>query len=187
MLKEIEDLIKDNFALISQNIDGLHTKAGNSKEKSFFIHGDFDYVRCGFECSKELYSFPKEIDLLNRNKDVITEDEQRYLKCPKCGKYLRPHVLWFDEYYDDFYYKTDKVLKTAKNTGILFIIGTSGATNLPQTVCFTVLSKGGMVVEVNIEESYFSEILEDKQNGIILREKSSDFLTKLKEELSKIF
>ena len=186
LLKEIEDNLTDNFALISQNVDSLHRKAGNSEERTFLIHGDFDFVRCGDECSKELYPFPKGINLSNRNKDEITESEWKKLRCPKCKEDLRPHVLWFDEYYDEKYYKKDSVLNLSKKTGLLFVIGTSGATNLPQLVAKNVLAKSGMVVEVNIESSYFSKLLKNKKNGIIIQSKSTPFLMELNEEIKKL-
>lgn len=183
MLKEIEEILTDQFALISQNVDSLHRKAGSSEERTFLIHGDFDFVRCGDECSNELYPFPKEIPLENRNKDVISAEDWQALRCPKCCEDLRPHVLWFDEYYDEKYYRRDSVLRISKETGILFILGTSGATNLPRTVAENVLSKNGMVVEVNIENNYFSRLLTDKKNGISIRQETSPFLTELKSEL----
>jgi len=183
LLKEIEDRLQDNFALISQNVDSLHKKAGNSEERTFLIHGDFDFVRCGDECSKDLYPFPKEINLIDRNKDIITEQEWKALRCPKCKEDLRPHVLWFDEYYNEKHFKKDSVLKISKHTGILFVIGTSGATNLPRMVARNVLAKGGMIVEVNIEDSYFSDLLENKKKGIVIRQKSTSFLKELNEEL----
>lgn len=183
MLKEIEDILTDQFALISQNVDSLHRKAGSSEERTFLIHGDFDFVRCGDECTNQLYPFPKEIPLENRNKDVISAEDWQALRCPKCGEDLRPHVLWFDEYYDEKYYRRDSVLRISKETGILFILGTSGATNLPRTVTENVLSKNGMVVEVNIEDNYFSRLLADKKNGISIRQETSPFLTELKNEL----
>ena len=185
ILKEIEDKLKDSFALISQNVDSLHRKAGNSEERTYLIHGDFDYVRCGDECSKELYPFPKEINLNNRNKDVITEQEWKALRCPKCEEDLRPHVLWFDEYYDEKYFKRDSVLKISKHTGILFIIGTSGATTLPQMIARNVLAKGGMIVEVNIEDSYFSDLLKNKKRGIVVKQKSTPFLEELNNEIKR--
>ncbi|MFK7907442.1 MAG: NAD-dependent deacetylase [Chitinophagales bacterium] len=186
MLKEIEAQLKDKFALISQNVDGLHRKAGSSEERTFLIHGDFDFVRCGDECSKELYPFPKGFDLKNRNPQVITEQEWQLLRCPKCSENLRPHVLWFDEYYDEKYFKRESVLRISKEAGILFVLGTSGATNLPQVIARNTLARNGMVVEVNIEESYFSELLENKKNGIVVNQRSSVFLTELKGEIEDL-
>lgn len=186
MLKEIEGKLENQFALISQNVDSLHRRAGNSEERTYLIHGDFDFVRCGDECTKELYAFPKDINLLNRNKDVISESDWKALRCPKCEEDLRPHVLWFDEYYDEKYFKKDSELRISKQTGILFIIGTSGATTLPQKIAQNVLAKVGMIVDVNIEDSYFSKLLENKKKGIIVRQKSSPFLTELNEEIGKL-
>ncbi len=185
MLKEIEDVLDDKFALISQNVDSLHKKAGNSEEKTFLIHGDHDFMRCGDECSSELYPFPKGIKLKDRKKDQLTEEEIKILKCPKCGEDLRPHVLWFDEYYNEKFFKKDTVLRISKETGILFILGTSGETTLPQVIAKNVLAKSGMVVEINIADSYFSELLKNKKNGIIIRSESSPVLTELKKEIEK--
>jgi NAD-dependent deacetylase len=185
MLKEIEDALDDKFALISQNVDSLHKIAGNSEDKTFLIHGDHDFMRCGDECSSELYPFPKDIKLKDRKKDQLTEEEIKILKCPKCGEDLRPHVLWFDEYYNEKFFKKDTVLRISKETGILFILGTSGETTLPQVIAKNVLAKSGMVVEINIADSYFSELLKDKKNGIIIRSESSPFLTELKKEIEK--
>lgn len=186
LLKEIEDELEDQFALISQNVDSLHRKAGSSEERTFLIHGDFDFVRCGDECSNELYPFPKDINLADRDKDVITEQEWKALRCPKCEEDLRPHVLWFDEYYDEKYFKRDSVLRISKQTGILFVIGTSGATNLPQMVARNVLARGGMIVEVNIEESYFSDLLKNKAKGVVVNQKSTPFLTELNEKIKEL-
>ncbi len=183
MLREIGDLLGDRFALITQNIDSLHKKAGSSHKNTYLIHGDFDYVRCGKACSKKLYPFPEGINLKNRNKDVITKDEWQLLICPDCGAVQRPHVLWFDEHYNEEYYHWDTVVETANQTGLLFILGTSGATNLPQLVCRMALRNGNMVVDVNIENSSFGDLVGGAPNGIIVRKSSSEFLTALKNEI----
>lgn len=186
MLKEIEELIPDQFALISQNVDSLHKKAGNSLEKTYLIHGDADFMRCGDECSDKLYPFPKTIQLKNRTKDQLTEEEIKILKCPNCHEDLRPHVLWFDEYYDEKFFKKNTVLRISKETGILFIIGTSGETTLPQVIAENALASNSFVVEVNIVDTYFSELLKNKKFGISIRAKSSPFLEALKEELIQL-
>ncbi len=186
MLKEIGDMLEPNFALITQNVDGLHKKAGSNPENTYLIHGDHDYVRCGDECSPELYQYPKGINLESRNKNVITDEEWQILRCPKCGGILRPHVLWFDEYYNEKYFKKNTVLRISKTTGILFIIGTSGATTLPQVVAQNVLSRNGIVVEVNMEASYFSTLLKNKKNGIVINTNSSNFLTALRDKIAEL-
>lgn len=186
MLKEIGDMLGDRFALITQNIDSLHKRAGSSHKNTYLIHGDFDYVRCGKACTEKFYPFPEGINLKNRNKDVITEDEWQLLICPDCGAVQRPHVLWFDEHYNEEYYKWDTVIETAKQTGLLFILGTSGATTLPQLVCRTVLRNDQLAVDVNIENTDFSDLVGSQPNGIAVKKSSSVFLTDLKNAISKL-
>lgn len=184
-LREIELILGDNYALISQNVDSLHKKAGSSSDKTYLIHGDHDFMRCGEDCSKELYPFPNNIQLKGRKPNQLTECEIELLKCPKCGEDLRPHVLWFDEYYNEEFFKKDTVLKISKATGLLFILGTSGETSLPQEIAKNVLANDGLVVEVNISDSYFSNLLKSNLNGIVIRSESSPFLEELTDELKK--
>jgi NAD-dependent SIR2 family protein deacetylase len=33
--------------------------------------------------------------------DELTDDQVELLVCPLCGSFARPHVLWFDECYDE--------------------------------------------------------------------------------------
>jgi NAD-dependent deacetylase len=185
-LKDIEDILGNQFALISQNVDSLHRKAGNSEGRTHLIHGDLDFVRCSGNCSDELYPFPQGIALENRQKEIITHEEWELLKCPKCGEELRPHVLWFDESYNEKFYKLSTVQKISWKTGILFILGTSGATNLPQMIAEDVLAGNGLVVDVNIDTGYFTERLKDEENGIVVKASSSEFLEELENEIRKL-
>lgn len=177
-------MLGDNFALISQNVDSLHKKAGNSLERTYLIHGDFDYVRCGDNCSHDLYPFPLGISLKDRNKDTISEEEWEMLRCPKCNEDLRPHVLWFDERYNERFYKLDTVLKISKHSKILFVLGTTLQTNLPQTITRNVLSRSGMVVYVNIDE--YDGFLNKMKNAIIIQKDSTSFLVELRDAIKKI-
>jgi NAD-dependent deacetylase len=185
-LAKIEKLIPDNFALISQNVDGLHLKAGSNPKSLYQIHGDLTFVRCAEECSTELYPFPKEIQLTGRDKNQFTKEEQLALMCPKCGNVLRPHVLWFDEYYNEEYYSWDSVHRLANETAVLFIIGTSGATNLPQIFTREVLRLNGMVVEVNTDESLFTPMLQHHKNTFVFRTTGSSFLAELETILAEL-
>jgi len=185
-LARIEKQIPENFALISQNVDGLHLKAGSNPKSLFQIHGDLTFVRCAEECSAELYPFPKEIQLIGRDKNQFTKEEQLALMCPKCGNVLRPHVLWFDEYYNEEYYSWDSVIGLAAKTGVLFIIGTSGATNLPQHFTREVIRRNGVVVEVNTDESLFTPLLKENDNAYIFRTTGSQFLTELETILADL-
>ena len=170
---ELENIFNDRFRLISQNVDGLHFKAKTTRERTFLIHGTLEQTRCGKECSNDLYSFPQ---IPFSKGDDLSEEQIEKLKCPKCGEFLRPHVLWFDETYNEKYFKLNSSLRTAKETGVLLIIGTSGATTLPQRIVESVLSKQGIIIDINPNENYFSEIAQKRKNGYVLTGKSSDIL-----------
>jgi len=173
IIKDFEDLFHDRFRLISQNVDGLHRRAGNSDERTFNIHGNLEHARCSADCSKELYPFPK---ISIGKDDEFTDQQIDAIICPKCGQCLRPHVLWFDEYYNEKFYKSSSALRVSKETGLLLIIGTSGSTNLPISIYENVLKDQGVVVDINTKENYFSENAIKKRNGYSLIGRSSDIL-----------
>lgn len=181
-ITELEKIFGDRFTLISQNVDGLHIKAGTSRERTYFIHGTLEEARCGNECSNALYPFPQ---IAYRKGDPLTAEQEALLKCPACNGYLRPHVLWFDEYYNEKYYRFDSSLRAAKETGLLLIIGTSGATALPRRIVETVLSRQGIIVDINKQANFFSELADSKKNGFSLRGTSSDILPELVDFFSR--
>ena len=172
-IRKLEELFCDRFRLISQNVDGLHLAAGNSLERTYFIHGTLERCRCGEECSEELFPFP---DFILEKGEELTVDQIKKLKCPKCNAFTRPHVLWFDEYYDEKYYRRDSALHAAARTGLLLIVGTSGATNLPQLVVQHTVAGNGMVVDINKKANHFSTLVEESANGFVLRGSSSEIL-----------
>jgi len=181
ILADLEKILGDKFHLITQNIDNLHRRAGN--ENIYEVHGNYREVKCSTDC-KEILPIPN--NLTGKDvKEELRKDEIDSLKCPECGNWLRPNVLWFDEYYDEKTNKKFSSLKVAKNSGILFIVGTSGATNLPVEIARTTLKYGGYVVDMNIEDNHFTEILKDKKRAIIVRKRSSDILPIIKEQIEK--
>lgn len=184
-LAEIQHLFPNRFALISQNVDGLHFQTPLDNSQLYLIHGDLRYMRCGEACSDELLLIP-EVLLERGLQSHLSVDEVRHLTCPKCGELTRPHVLWFDEYYNQKFYKLDSVLRIAKETSLLFIVGTSGATNLPKRIVDTVLAKSGVVVDINPRENDFTRQLERAKNGYWVEGKSGDVLPQLATELRQL-
>src|SRR5690242_157425 len=49
-LAALERALGDRFTLVTQNIDGLHLRAGSSPERTLRIHGDAGLVRCAGAC-----------------------------------------------------------------------------------------------------------------------------------------
>lgn len=181
-LVEIENILKDRFHLITQNIDNLHRQSGT--ERIFEIHGNNREIKCSNGC-KEIVNLPQEIKGKEIDED-LTEREIELLKCQSCGSWMRPNILWFDEYYDEQTNKKFSSLKIAKNSGILFILGTSGATNLPIAIAETTLKYGGTIVDINIEDNQFTALIKDKKNKIIIRKTSTEALKMIKEMIKNI-
>jgi len=174
-LVEMEKLFKNRLTLITQNVDNLHIRAGSGLENTFQIHGNIFFMRCSNECTLKIYPVPE--DLIGRTKDqIITEKDRRLLKCPDCGRRTRPHVLWFDEIYNEHYYRYHSSLKVAGETALLIVVGTSGATNLPNQVVWAVENNGGIIIDINIEKNPFSDLALKSQRGFFIKQPSSKAL-----------
>ncbi len=182
-LTEIENLLGDRFKLITQNVDGLHQRAGT--QKVYEIHGNKQKVRCSKECSEPI-DFPENVKQKEYTEDLTSEDIDG-LKCKKCGSWLRPHTLWFDESYNEKYYYFDTAYDIADHTDILFVIGTSGSTALPVNIVETVKIKARWIVLVNPEsDTYFDYILKGSKRLYSIRESSTSALPTLKTIIQEI-
>jgi NAD-dependent deacetylase len=164
-LVEMEKWFKDRFTLITQNVDNLHIRAGNSLKQTFQIHGNIFFMRCADECTLKIYPIP-------------TADLTLF-ECPDCGNLTRPHVLWFDEMYNEHHYRYHSALNVAKKTELLIVVGTSGATSLPNLVVWEVKNNGGIIIDINIEENPFSNLALASRRGMFIKEPSSKALPEI--------
>ncbi|HYD42370.1 MAG TPA: Sir2 family NAD-dependent protein deacetylase [Anaeromyxobacter sp.] len=164
-LVRLEAALGDRFTLVTQNIDGLHRRAGS--KKVYCIHGDAAYVRCAAECGAGLLDLPA---FPARGKDdPLTAEDRARLTCQRCGDWLRPHVLWFDECYDEPYYRMESALRAAEQADLLLVVGTSGATNLPAQIGRIAFHNGAALVDVNPEPNPFAELAARAQRGFFAR------------------
>lgn len=164
----LENALGDRFTLITQNIDGLHRRAGNSVARTYQIHGHIDAMRCARECRLDACPIPDEVPLDWPKDRRLTDVERGLLTCPHCGGRARPHVLWFDEYYDEARYRFESSLEVAARAALLIVVGTTGSTNLPLQVGATVVRRGGAMIVVNPEPSPFTEFAERCAHGAFL-------------------
>ncbi len=172
---EMEKRFGSRFILITQNVDGLHLRAGNSPERTFHIHGNVFQMRCAEECSRDIYPIPESLYGWKKSRD-LTGSEKVLLRCPACGGISRPHVLWFDEAYDETFYRFHSTLDAAARTDLLLIAGTSGATNLPNQVAWQVSQRPqAVMVDINIEPNPFSTLAR-RCGGFFIQEASGTAL-----------
>lgn len=172
---EMDRLLGDRFTLITQNVDGLHLRAGSPAERTYQIHGNIFQTRCAAACCPDLRPLPPA--LVGRPPDApLNPTEQASLVCPCCGDRLRPHVLWFDEIYDEAYFRFHSSLRVAAETDLLLTVGTSGVTNLPNQVAWTVFQSGGTIIDVNPTPNPFSDLARRTPGGIFIQDSSGRFL-----------
>jgi NAD-dependent deacetylase len=94
--------------LVTQNIDGLHTKAGS--KNVIELHGHMRTVRCS-RCGD---SSPMDYAVMQMSHADLPE-------CPECGAMLRPDVVLFG----DIPFGFDQAVRAVRQTGFLLIVGSS--------------------------------------------------------------
>src|SRR5690606_24937756 len=117
-----------------QNVDGLHLRAGNSLERTYAVHGMIDFFRCARECSPRHYELPPALHVDWARDRLPSAEELAHIRCPRCGAEGRPHVLFFDEYYDEPRFRFESAQRKAAEARALVVVGTTGLTNLPMRV-----------------------------------------------------
>jgi NAD-dependent deacetylase len=94
----------------------------------------------------------------------------------------RPHVLWFDESYDEPRFFLDTARRVAMKSSLLVVAGTSAQTNLPWQVVTLAARAGATIVDINVEDNPFAEIA--AQSGGALRGSAASLLPVLVDRIS---
>jgi NAD-dependent deacetylase len=125
--------------VITQNIDGLHARAGYINVTE--LHGSYNFFRC-LNCGHRAYQ--KTLPLTP--------------ECPKCGKpTMRPDIVFYGEEVHDYGYATDKIYAA----DVLLVVGTSLTTYPANTLVLLAQHRGMDVITVNRDaEKRLPEILE---------------------------
>src|SRR5262249_47922772 len=90
--------------------------------------------------------------------EAVSAAVRALLVCPRCGAMARPHVLWFDESYDEPRFFLDTARRLASQASLLVVAGTSAQTNLPWQVVTLAARAGATIVDVNVEDNPFAQI-----------------------------
>lgn len=120
----------EEFTLITQNVDGLHQRAGSQHVIEF--HGNLFENRCFVEGC------------------VVTGEMDQSAKvptCRTCGGNLRPGVVWFGEAIPES--AMLKSMTAASNCDLFFSIGTSSLVWPAAGLAETAHAAGARVVEIN--------------------------------------
>ena len=132
-LAELERHVPE-FTLITQNVDGLHRRAGS--QRVIELHGNIMRSMCSRE-------------------GVVAEprgdDPEVPPTCLRCGAILRPDVVWFGETLPQK--ALEEAFMAAHNCDLFFSIGTSSLVQPAASLPFEALRGGVSVVEVNSDET----------------------------------
>lgn len=167
-IAELDRHFGDRCVTITQNVDGYHLRAGNHPDRVLAIHGDAGFVRCGADCSLDLLPLPPAV--LAPDFDPATDP---CLRCPRCGAMLRPHALFFDEYYSEPLYRSETALQLAREAALLLVVGTAGATTLPNIIARRAVEAGAAVVDVNPNDDPFAELARALRRGFWVRDSAA--------------
>lgn len=96
--------------IITQNIDGLHRKAGS--QRVWEVHGHLRTCRC-LDCAAS-YPFTELITQFNRGTNPP--------RCPQCNGLLRPDVVLFGDPMGDDYYRAREEMHGCE---VLMVVGSS--------------------------------------------------------------
>jgi NAD-dependent deacetylase len=171
----------EQFSLVTQNVDGLHRRAGTEDRHLFAIHGDISLMRCARDCVLDRWPIPDGVPVLAKG-EVVSDLAKARLVCPRCKGMARPHVLWFDESYDEPRFHLDTVRRLSLEAALVIVAGTSAQTNLPWQVVTLAQLAGATIVDVNVEDNPFGEIAE--RSGGTIRGPAAAALTDIVEELT---
>jgi NAD-dependent deacetylase len=166
----------ERFLLITQNVDGLHLRAGSPAAQTYEIHGNLSRMRCSRGCpgSRAIAS----LEALARGSTTDAELTAA-LSCPECGALCRPHVLWFDEYYDEASFRYESSLRAAESAALLVVIGTTASTNLPRQIAECTAKRATPTIVLDDVANSFTDALSALPEGLFLQGPASQRVPEL--------
>jgi len=160
-LAEMEKIFTE-FFLITQNVDGLHYKAGNTN--IFELHGNILKNRC-INCNTII-------------ENIVIEIDKEIPRC-SCGGMIRPDVVWFGEMLPQDV--LSDAINAAHSTDIFLSIGTSALVHPAASLPLEAKYAGAYVIEINYESTPISNSVHESILG-----KSGEILPKLIDQLQSI-
>lgn len=153
------DTLLPHVTVITQNIDGLHQRAGN--QRVLELHGSVHRYKCSKNCRglPTLTPVPE-----------LTQEEP--LLCPYCGALTRPDVVWFGEMLPADVWES-AVVEIAVCDAVL-VVGTSGVVEPAASLLWRAKSRRKSLVEVNPEPTLVSSIAD-----VVLQGKAAEIVPKL--------
>jgi NAD-dependent deacetylase len=146
------------LTVVSQNVDDLHQRAGNTD--TLRLHGDILQDRWLDPCPRAAPC------------DTARAARGRPPRCNECGNLVRPGVVWFGEALPRNAF--DAAERAAEVCGVMLVVGTSGAVWPAAGLAARARRAGAQVVMINPQPS---EI--DAEAHVVLRGTAAALLPRL--------
>lgn len=134
-IAELENFTK--VIVLTQNIDGLHQKAGSTNVLE--LHGSIIKIKCSV------------CDFKNEN---LSEFSNIPPLC-KCGNILRPDVVWFGEGLPQRVW--EEAIIHANTCDVMFIVGTSLVVSPANTLPIYAKQNGSLLIEINPDKTIMTQ------------------------------
>ena len=126
---------RPGFTLITQNVDGLHERAG--AERLIRLHGSIWHLRCWSECPRgQTDWFDDTVPL-----GAIPA------RCPHCSALARPGVVWFGEALDPAV--LEAATSAAATCDVFLSVGTSSVVYPAAGLVHHAKRNGAITIEIN--------------------------------------
>ena len=66
---------------------------------------------------------------------------------------MKPHSMFFDECYSEYYYRVNTVENFVEESDCLIVVGTALATNLASSIVKSFLFRAKPIIEINLESA----------------------------------
>jgi NAD-dependent deacetylase len=147
LLVEIEEAVPA-FHLVTQNVDGYHTQAGN--ENVIELHGCLWRLKC-IQCDHQWEDRRDPLPVLPP-------------RCPECENLARPDVVWFGEHLHPP--TVELAVQYASEASIFLSIGTSSVVYPAAELPVIARQHGAYTVEINPEETPISHQMDEVRRGL---------------------
>jgi NAD-dependent deacetylase len=132
--------------VITQNIDGLHFKAGNSEEKILQLHGTAIFVSC-LSCKKRY------------DRDEIQErikEGQKAPRCDDCGGLLKPATISFGQSMPEK--ETQEAYHRSSICDLFIVIGSSLVVQPAASMPLVAKRNGARLVIINRDPTPYDDM-----------------------------
>lgn len=146
--------------VITQNIDGLHQKAGSKNVQEF--HGTIHQMHC-IACGRKYKTEEVSLDELPP-------------KC-FCGGVLKPDFVFYGEGINPAVYTASQEL--AEEADVMLVVGTAGQVMPACSLPLLAKQFGATIIEVNTLPSAYTDGVSD----FFFQEKATEFFSKLEQAL----